>query len=139
MPDTTPPIAGHISDMLALERYMLAPVLPSADRVVAEAAAIAELHQRALEARLESLGCHAGSPFTSTASPALAGIAAAIGDVRKTEIAQYLRDTAMSLASAGYTMLQSTALTLNDHATAQLAQTHLADYACLIVKLARYS
>jgi predicted transcriptional regulator len=111
--------------------------MPTAHRVVAEAVAIARTHEQALEARLESLGGHAGSPIKSTVSSALGGIAAAIGDARKTEIAKYLRDdyTAMSLASAGYTMLQTTARALNDDATAQLAKEHLSDYATIIMKL----
>jgi hypothetical protein len=148
MPDTTPTINTYLSDMLALERHLLAPLqhqiadeavvaMPSAHRVVAEAVAIARTHEQALEARLESLGGHAGSPVKSTVSSALGGIAAAIGNVRKTEIAKYLRDdyTAMSLASAGYTMLQTTARALNDDETAQLAKEHLSDYASIIMKL----
>jgi hypothetical protein len=148
MPDTTPTITTYLSDMLALERHVLQPLqhqvddkevvaMPPAHRVVAEAVAIARTHERALEARLESLGGHAGSPVKSTVSSALGGIAAAIGNARKTEIAKYLRDdyTAMSLASAGYTMLQTTARALNDEATAQLAQEHLSDYASIIMKL----
>jgi hypothetical protein len=148
MPDTAPTINTYLSDMLALERHVLQPLqhqvededvvaMPSAHRVVAEAVAISQKHERALETRLESLGGHAGSPVKSTVSAALGGIAAAIGNARKTEVAKYLRDdyTAMSLASAGYTMLQTTARAFNDEATARLATQHLADYATIIMTL----
>jgi predicted transcriptional regulator len=148
MPDTAPTITTYLSDMLALERHVLQPLqhqiadrdvvaMPTAHRVVAEAVAIARTHEQALQERLDALGGHAGSPVKSTVSAALGGIATALGGVRKTEVAKYLRDdyTALSLASASYTMLQTTARALNDEATAQLAKEHLSDYAGIIMKL----
>ena len=145
---TTPTINTYVSDMLALERHIMQPIehqatdetvtksAPAA-RVVNEALSLTRNHINALEARLEALGGHGGSPVKSGVASALGSVAAAIGDARKTEVSKYLRDdySALCLASASYTMLHTTALALGDTATASLAQAHLGDTATLVMRL----
>jgi hypothetical protein len=143
-----PTINTYVSDMLALERHILQPLqhqvddndvqaMQPAHRVVSEAAAIVQSHEQALASLLDSLGGHSGSPVKSGVAAALGSVASAIGNARKTEVSKYLRDdySALCLASAGYTMLQTTALALKDNATAELAKNHLADYATIIMKV----
>lgn len=145
---TKPTINTYVSDMIALERHIAEPIKhqasdeavlgsPKAARVVNEALSIMQNHIDALEQRLDALGGHAGSPFKSGVATALGSAAAAIGDVRKTEVSKYLRDdySALSLASAGYTMLHTTALALGDSTTAALAKRHLADVATAIMRI----
>lgn len=147
MPDTKPTINTYVSDMLALERHMLQPLrhqivdddvksCAPALRVVQRALDTIEAHESALKARLDALGGHAGEGVKSGVASAVGGIAAAIGNVRKTEVSKDLRDdyTALCLASASYTMLHTTALGLGDMTTADLAKRHLADYATLIMR-----
>ncbi len=147
MPDA-PTITTYVSDMLALEQHTMQPLQHQVDdkevqalapalRLLQEAASTVQMHVSSLESLLESLGGHAGSPVKSGVASALGGVAAAIGNTRKTEVAKYLRDdyTALCLASASYTMLQTTALAMGEHATAAVAKTGLTDYAGLIMKI----
>ena len=148
MPNTTPTINTYVSDILALEKHIRKPLAHQADdtdiqasepasRIVRETLGVVDTHEAALEERLNAVGGHAGSPVKSGVAEALGNAATAIGNVRKTEVSKYLRDdyAALCLASAGYTMLQTTARGLHDSATAELAEKHLADYATLIMKI----
>lgn len=145
---TKPTINTYVSDMLALERHILIPIEHQAEdksvaaaaharRVFEEAQATTRAHIEALEKRLDELGGHAGSPVKSSVASALGVAAAALGDVRKTEVSKYLRDdyAALCLASAAYTMLHTTALAMGDTTTASLAKRHLADEATLVMRL----
>ncbi len=147
MSGPTPTINTYISDMLALERHMLVPIEKQqndsavqaeagAARLVDEIASVANAHVDALTTRLDAVGGHAGSPIKSAASSVAGVVAGTINSVRKTEVSKDIRDdyTAMCLASAGYTMLHTTALALGDHATATLAEKHLSEYAACIMK-----
>ncbi len=144
----TPTINTYISDMLALEQHIETPLQSQLDdsefakssaalRVVRETYTGVQSRISALQARLDAVGGHAGSPVKNAVS-SLSGLAAsAIDKVRKTQISKALRDdyTALSLASAGYTMLHTTALALGDDATATLSKNHLADVATEIMKI----
>lgn len=143
-----PTINTYVSDMLALERHILQPlehqakdanVLKSthASRIVSDALRLTREHVAALEKRLEAIGGHAGSPIKSGVASVLGVAASAIGTVRKTEISKDLRDdySALSLASAAYTMLHTTALALHDAETAKLAQKQLAETATTIMRI----
>ena len=145
---TQPTLNTYVSDMLALERHIAQPLEHQAKdekvaasthaaRVVNDALSLTHAHVTALEERLEALGGHAGSPLKSGVSSALGGAAAVIGNVRKTEVSKDLRDdySALCLASAGYTMLHTTALALGDAATASLAKKHLADSATIVMRI----
>jgi len=145
---TAPTINTYISDMLALEQHIATPLekqvndsdvqaVPAALRAVREALDIVYRHIGKLEARLDAVGGHRGSPVKNAVSSAVGVAASAIDKVRKTEVSKDLRDdyTALSLSSAGYTMLHTTALGLGDEKTAALAKDHLADVAAIILKI----
>lgn len=145
---TKPTMNTYVSDMLALERHLLQPLESQAkdedvsksthaSRVVEEALTLTRAHIDALDKRLEAIGGHAGSPVKSAVASALGVAASAIGGVRKTNVSKDLRDdnAALALASAGYTMLHTTALALGDTTTASLAQKHLADTATVVMRL----
>lgn len=143
-------IATYVSDMLALERHISAPVeaqLASQDhQEYAQAIALiqqikttGDSHIVALEQLLSAQGGNAASPLKTAWASLLGGGAAVINKVRKTKVSKSLRDdsTALSLAAISYTMLNATALGLGDHATAALAKRHLDDIAPLIVSISK--
>jgi uncharacterized membrane protein YgdD (TMEM256/DUF423 family) len=144
---TMPTVNSYISDMLGLERHILIPfqkqqndedvqAQAGAKRLVDKIATTAKEHIDALTARLDAVGGHAGSQVKSGFASALGTVAGVIGGVRKMEVSKDIRDdyTAMCLASAGYTMLHTTALALGDLETADLAKKHLSDYAACVLK-----
>lgn len=146
MAGPAPTINTYISDMLALERHMLAPfekqqrdadvqAQAGAKRLVDKIASTSKSHVDALTARLDAVGGHAGSPLKSGFASAIGAVASVVDGVRKTEVSKDVRDdyTAMCLASAGYTMLHTTALALGDRETANLAEKHLSDYAACVM------
>lgn len=145
---TKPTMNTYVSDMLALERHMLQPLenqakdedvskSAHASRVVNEAVTLTRAHIDALDKRLDAIGGHAGSPIKSGVASVLGVAASAVNGVRKTKVSKDLRDdsAALSLASAGYTMLHTTALALGDMTTASLAQKHLADTATIVMRV----
>lgn len=147
---TAPTINTYISDMLALEQHIATPLQgqvddsdvqaqPIALRVIQEALDTVQRHISTLQTRLDAVGGHNGSPVKNAVSTAFGTAASAINKVRKTEVLKNLRDdyTALSLSSAGYTMLHTTALGLGDAQTAALAKEHLADVAAAIMKISR--
>ncbi len=147
---TAPTINTYISDMLALEQHIATPLQgqvddsdvqaqPIALRVIQEALDTVQRHISTLQTRLDAVGGHNGSPVKNAVSTAFGTAASAINKVRKTEVSKNLRDdyTALSLSSAGYTMLHTTALGLGDAQTAALAKEHLADVAAAIMKISR--
>ncbi|MGD0474685.1 MAG: hypothetical protein ABSB70_15925 [Candidatus Velthaea sp.] len=147
---TAPTINTYISDMLALEQHIATPLQgqvddsdvqaqPIALRVIQEALDTVQRHISTLQTRLDAVGGHNGSPVKNAVSTAFGTAASAINKVRKTEVSKNLRDdyTALSLSSAGYTMLHTTALGLGDAQTAALAKEHLADVATAIMKISR--
>ena len=110
-------IATYLSDMLALERHIAAPV----------------------EAQLNNVGGSATSGVKSAWSALLGSGAAALNQVRKTKVSKSLRDdyTALGLSAISYTMLHTTALGLGDQATAQLAKRNLDDITPIIVEISQ--
>lgn len=143
-------VATYLSDMLALERHIAQPVeaqLKSDDhqsygeaiRLVQRIKTCTDNHISALEARVQAVGGHAGSPIKSAWAALLGGGAAALNQVRKTKVSKSLRDdyTALGLSAISYTMLHATAMGLGDTATAQLAKRHLDDYAPIIVDISK--
>lgn len=148
MPDSIPKITTYVSDMIALEQHILQPIqaqandealqsIPSALKCINAMIMTVESHVRQLEARLEALGGHGGVGVKSGVASMMGAVAAAIENVRKTEVSKDLRDdyTALCLGSVSYTMLHTTASGLHDQLTADLAIRHLRDYATLIVQL----
>ena len=108
-------------------------------RIVERIKSITDNHISALEAQLQAVGGHAGSPVKSAWSALLGGGAAAINQVRKTKVSKSLRDdyTALGLSAISYTMLHATAMGLGDQATASLAKRHLDDITPIIVEISK--
>lgn len=148
MADQKPTINTYLSDMIALEKHILQPTqLQAADpvvkadsgayRVIAEIVDNVNSHIAQLEAQLESVGGHAGSPLKEGVASVFGAFASVIDNVRKTELSKDLRDdyTALCLASVGYTMLHTTALGLGDTKTADIAKRCISDYATLVMRI----
>jgi len=143
-------IATYLSDMLALERHIAAPIdsqLNSPDHqefsdaiaLISRTKVITDKHIKALDARLTAVGGSAGSGAKSAWSQLLGSGAAALNQVRKTKVSKSLRDdyTALGLAAISYTMLHAAALGLGDEQTAALAKSHLDDITPVIVAISR--
>jgi ferritin-like metal-binding protein YciE len=141
-------VATYLSDMLALEQHINAPIesqLKSADhnanpdaiRIIRMIKSIGDSHIAALEAQLKAAGGSATHGVKSAWSQLLGGGAAALNNVRKTKVSKSLRDdyTALGLAAISYTMLHATATGLGDASTAALAKRHLDDITPIIVEI----
>jgi len=136
-------IASYLTDMLALEEHLqkaLAGQLAtlkggSSAEVVAEIRTTSEVHAYALRDLTDSRtrgGQGMAEAVKKAASSVLGMGAAAVDMVRGDEkLPKQLRDdyAAVCLASVGYLMLHTTAVTLNDSKVADLAFAHLRDYA----------
>ena len=145
--DRNEAINSYISDMLALEDHIEKAIrgqlsdLSDYPDVLAE---LRPLHRkvehhiadlRALSDRRQAGGV---AQSVKRAGSVVAGVAAGIIDLVRTEgLPKDLRDdyTAFSLASIGYVMLHTTALTLDDAEVADLAQQHFTDYAQTVMRL----
>jgi ferritin-like metal-binding protein YciE len=143
-------VATYLSDMLALERHIAAPIesqLNSEDHqafsdafaIIARIQQCAADHIEDLDAQLEAAGGDPGSGIKSAWSQFLGAGASALNQARKTKVSKSLRDdsTALALAAISYTMLHATASGLGDFATASLAKRHLDDYAPIVVDISK--
>jgi len=143
-------VATYLSDLLALERHIVAPLdaqsnsdehqtMPEAAQIFRTIKANTDRHIVALETRLQELGGHPASAVKSAWSQLLGSGAAALNTARKTKISKSLRDdyTALALASISYTMFHATSLGLGDSASAQIAKQALDDTAPVIVKISQ--
>jgi hypothetical protein len=141
-------LATYVSDMLALERHTRIPFdMQRADKDMQEYAdaadvinrlvAVSDMHIDALQAELERLGGHEGSPIKSAVTQVEGVVAGAIDKVRKTKVSKSLRDdyTALALCTIGYSELLTTANGMHDSALASTAQRHLADYARVVMEI----
>jgi ferritin-like metal-binding protein YciE len=141
-------IATYLSDLLALERHMAAPVesqvtsddhqqYPAAAAIFQKIKTITDAHIAALDAQLNAVGGHPASGIKSAWSQLLGGGAATLNAARKPKVSKSLRDdyTALGLSSISYTMFHATALGLGDTASAQLAKRHLDDITPIIVAI----
>jgi hypothetical protein len=146
--DTRQTIRGYVSDMLSLERHILEPIghqvndenvgaYPYAAQLVRSINSTVESHVSALGAALESLGGHGTHPIKEAWSAFTGAAASAVNAARTNPVSRGLRDdyTALSLATAGYTLLHATSLALGDTATARLAERHLKDYTPLVMQI----
>jgi hypothetical protein len=139
----------YVSDMMAVEEHIAAAVkLQSEDKNVAQVnlqasqiiqdiARHTEQHSKQLKQHLEALGSDPAQGIKEMASAALGVIAGLYDKVRTEQVSKMLRDdyTALNLAAAGYTMLHTTGLAVQEHATAALALRHLKDYTSIIMEL----
>ena len=144
---------SYITDMLALEEHIAKAVdgqladfrkqHPDFADVLSTISATTARHIGALEAMTTARKIDSGSMVAEAvkrAGSAVAGLgAAAIDLVRSEKLPKNLRDdyTAYSLASIGYQMLMTTAISLNDDDVAGLARTHFTDYAKVVSDLSQ--
>lgn len=145
-------VHSYVTDMLALENHIgnalkgqledtekSHPTVATALRLMQQTV---ERHKTALDALEESHHEGGGldiADFIKRAATTVAGMGAAAFDmVRSERLPKNLRDdyTAFSLATIGYTMLYTTARALNEDRVASLAESHLKDYAEMVMSLA---
>lgn len=148
---TTEAINSYITDMLALEEHIDKAIGAQIDDLDDKYADIGrELesvqgtirnHISALKTMSDARDAGAGKGIAEAVKRAgsiVAGLGAAAVDLVRTEkLPKDLRDdyTAASLATIGYVMLETTALSLGDREVGDLAQRHLADYARVTMRL----
>ena len=143
-------VATYLSDMLALEQHISAPIdsqlgsedhqeYAEATRIIQRIKSVTTSHITALEAQLKAAGGSSAHGVKSAWAQLLGGGAAALNNVRKTKVSKSLRDdyTALALASVSYTMLHATAAGLGDGSTAALAKRHLDDITPIIVDISK--
>jgi ferritin-like metal-binding protein YciE len=148
--DSRSTIATYVSDMLALERHIAAPIEAQissdehrehdeARTIFARIKAVTEGHISALEDRLHEVGGDGASAVKSAWSELLGAAAGAINQARGTKVSKSLRDdyAALSLSAISYTMLNAAALGLGDETTAALAKRHLDHLTPIIVDISR--
>ncbi len=144
---------SYITDMLALEEHIAKAIdtqlvdlrkeHPDFAGVLSTIAATTARHIGALDSLKTSRHIDSGSMVADAvkrAGSVVAGLgAAAIDLVRSEKLPKNLRDdyTAYSLASIGYQMLMTTAISLDDEEVAGHARTHFADYAKVVKELSQ--
>ena len=145
--DKNETINSYLSDMLSLEDHIEKAIrgqlqdLKDYPDVVTE---LKEIHRKVehhisdLKELTERRNASGVVTAVKRAGSAVVGAAAGLLDLIRTEgLPKNLRDdyTALSLATIGYVMLETTALALDDREVAELAQVYFSDYARSVVRL----
>ena len=143
-------LATYVSDMIAVERHVLAPVeshnndqefakYPNVTALTTKIRSMLQSHITTLETQLDRLGGHPAAGIKNAVATATGVVAGAIGQTRKTEVSKALRDDYVALGqiAISYTMLNATALGLRDTSLAQVAESNLNDVTPLIVEISR--
>lgn len=139
-------ITKYLSDMVAVEAHIYQAIDKQAKETkgqadispkLSEIRSTLESHVNALRSRLEALGGHPANPIKEAGATVLGLAAGLIDKLRAEEVSKDLRDdyTALSLANVSYVMLITTALSVNDNETADLASSNLKDNARIIMDL----
>jgi hypothetical protein len=140
-------INSYITDMLSLEEHIQKAVngqledlsdYPEVTRDLRQVLRKVEQHISDLKNLSAQRGARGPADALKRAGSSLLGLGAAAVDlVRKEGLAKNLRDdyTAFSLATVGYVMLHTTALSLEEREVADLARQHFADYAHAVTLL----
>lgn len=140
-------INSYITDMLSLEEHIGKAVrgqledledYPEVTRDLKQVLRKVEQHASDLKELSDRRDAQGPSDALKRAGSALLGLGAAAVDLVRTEgLPKNLRDdyTAFSLATIGYVMLHTTALSLDDREVAELARQHFADYAHAVTLL----
>jgi ferritin-like metal-binding protein YciE len=138
---------SYVTDMLALEQHIKKAIdgqiedLKSYPAVTSELRSIngtIEGHISTLEGLAKTKGGKGPADLLKQAGSAVLGLGAAAVDlVRNEGLPKNLRDdyTACSLATIGYVMLHTTALSLGDRQVGDIAHRHLSDYARIVMNL----
>jgi ferritin-like metal-binding protein YciE len=134
-------INSYITDMLSLEEHIEKAVrgqlndledYPEVTRDLKQVLRKVEQHVSDLQELSERRRARSATDTIKKAGSAVLGVGAAAIDLVRTEgLPKNLRDdyTAFSLATIGYLMLHTTALSLQEREVAELARQHFADYA----------
>jgi ferritin-like metal-binding protein YciE len=134
-------INSYVTDMLSLEEHIQKAVrgqledledYPEVTRDLRQVLRKVEQHVSDLKELSNRRKAQGPSDAIKRAGSAILGVGAAAIDLVRTEgLPKNLRDdyTAFSLATIGYLMLHTTALSLQEMEVAQLARQHFADYA----------
>jgi hypothetical protein len=145
--DRNDAIKSYVTDMLALEDHIEKAIRGQLEDLKQYPDVVTELRQihRKIEHHISDLRGLAErrkaggiAEVVKRAGSAVAGVAAGLIDLVRTEgLPKNLRDdyTAFSLATIGYVMLHTTALSLDDNEVAQLAEQHFRDYAHATTRL----
>ncbi|MFL5490053.1 MAG: DUF892 family protein [Gemmatimonadales bacterium] len=140
-------INSYITDMLSLEEHIQKAVSgqledladdPEVTRDLRQVLRKTEQHISDLKELSDRRGAKGATDAIKRAGSILLGLGAAAVDlVRKEGLAKNLRDdyTAFSLATVGYVMLHTTALSLREQEVADLARQHFSDYAHAVTLL----
>ena len=140
-------INSYITDMLSLEEHIEKAVrgqlddledYPEVTRDLKQILHKVEQHVSDLKEISQRRKAQGPSDAIKRAGSALLGLGAAAVDLVRTEgLPKNLRDdyTAFSLATIGYVMLHTTALSLDEREVADLARQHFADYAFAVTLL----
>jgi ferritin-like metal-binding protein YciE len=138
---------SYVTDMLALEQHIKKAIdgqiedLKNYPAVTSELRSIngtIEGHISTLEGLAKNKGGKGPADLLKQAGSAVLGLGAAAVDlVRNEGLPKNLRDdyTACSLATIGYVMLHTTALSLGDRQVGDIAHRHLSDYARIVMNL----
>jgi ferritin-like metal-binding protein YciE len=138
-------VNSYITDMLALEQHISKALegqvqdlkdYPEVTGEIRQALGAIGGHITTLEMLAKARGGEGGGGAIKKVGSALLGLgAAAVHLVRNEGMPKNLRDdyTAFSLATIGYVMLHTTALSLGDRETGDIARRHLSDYAGFVM------
>jgi ferritin-like metal-binding protein YciE len=147
MRGTKETINSYITDMLSLEEHIDKAISGQIEDLKDDPQVVIELKtvQRWVQHHVSDLKQLSEAREATTATDAIKragsevlGLAAGLIDLVRTEgMAKNLRDdyAALSLATIGYVMLNTTALALGDHQVADLASQHLRDYTKALIGL----
>ena len=138
---------SYVTDMLALEQHIKKAIDGQIEDLKRYPAVTSELrsingtiegHISTLEGLAKTKGGKGPADLLKQAGSAVLGLGAAAVDlVRNEGLPKNLRDdyTACSLATIGYVMLHTTALSLGDRQVGDIAHRHLSDYARIVMNL----
>jgi hypothetical protein len=148
MNDRDKNLQAYVNDMFAVEKHTLEAVNRQVDhgdiqrhanahQLVKRIQSTLNQNTSSLERRLDTWG---GTSSLKSAAASVAGVVAGAYDhVRSETASRMLRDdyTALSLVAVAYTMLHTTALSLQDNTTADLALQNLKKITPLITDLSK--
>lgn len=141
-------LQAYVNDMYGVEKHVLEAVerqaqnkdvqkKPQAQLLIQRTQGILQQHVQVLDQHLQHLG---GRSTLKSAVASVTGVAAGLYDQVRTEtVSSMLRDdyVALSMIAAASTMLHSTALSLGDQVTADIALRHLKDVTPVITELSK--
>ncbi len=140
MADSKTILQKYVSDMLSLESHIYQAIDkqvkennddPEVSTKFATFSQTIKSHRDSLERRLEQLGGAANSPVKEGVAAVMGVAAGLIDKFRSEEVSKNFRDdyTALGLSLISYEMLHTTALSLGDRETADLAARNVKDNA----------